>query len=319
LNQKENRASEGEKPMKSIRIHSYGDSSQMKMEEVSQPNIDGDQVLVKVLAAGVNPIDWKIRAGWMKEFMPQSFPLTIGQDLSGEVAEVGKNVNQFKAGDPIFGFGSGSYAEYAAARANEIALKPKSLDFASAASIPTACLTAWQALIDVARISQGHLILIHGAAGGVGSFAVQIAKWKGSRVVATAAGGDAAYLKGLGVEQVIDYQSERFEDRAGNPDIIIDLIGGETLSRSYGIVKRGGIIVTTVQQADQTKASQAGARAVNILMKRDGAELAQIAQLVDQGMVKPRLDKVFSIEDAKRAHDLNESGKSRGKIVLKVA
>jgi NADPH:quinone reductase-like Zn-dependent oxidoreductase len=305
--------------MKSIRIHSYGDSSQMKMEDVPRPKIESDQVLVKVLAAGVNPVDWKIRAGWLKEFMPQSFPLTLGQDLSGEVSELGENVSQFKVGDQIFGFGYGSYAEYAAARANEIALKPRSLDFNAAASIPTACLTAWQALIDLGHVSQGQLILIHGAAGGVGSFAVQIAKWKGGRIVATAAAADAPYLKSLGVEQVIDYQSERFEDRAGNPDIVIDLIGGETLNRSYGIVKKGGIIVTTVQQADQAKASQAGVRAVNILMKRDGAELAQIAQLVDQGIVKPRIDKVLSIDDAKRAHDLNESGKSRGKIVLKVA
>ena len=305
--------------MKSIRIHSYGDSSEMKIEDSPRPRISSDEILVKVLAAGVNPIDWKIRAGYMKKSMPEPFPLTIGQDLAGEVSEVGKNVGQFKVGDQIFGFGSGSYAEYAAARANEIALKPRSVDFATAAAIPTACLTAWQALVDVAHISQRQSVLIHGAAGGVGSFAVQIAKWKGGHVAATAAAADASYLKGLGVDQVIDYQSERFEDRAGNPDIVIDLVGGETLNRSYGILKQGGIIVTTVQQADQARAREAGVRAVNIVMRRDGSELAQIAQLIDQGIVKPRIDKILPIDEAKRAHDLNESGKTHGKIVLRVA
>jgi NADPH:quinone reductase-like Zn-dependent oxidoreductase len=307
--------------MKSIRIHSYGDSGEMKVEEAARPQIgDGEgDVLVKVLAAGVNPIDWKIREGYMKEFMPKSFPLTLGQDLAGEVAEVGKNAGQFETGDAVFGFGSGSYAEYAAARTNEIALKPKSVDFATAASIPTAGLTAWQALIDVAHVSLGQTVLIHGAAGGVGSFAVQIARWRGARVVATASSNDAAYLKSLGVEQVIDYQTERFEARAGNPDIVLDLIGGETLNRSYRVVKKGGIIVTTVGQPDETMAREEGARVVRIMMKRDGSELAQIAQLVDQGILKPRVDRVLPMTDAKRAHDLNQSGQTHGKIVLRVA
>ncbi|HSM85293.1 MAG TPA: NADP-dependent oxidoreductase, partial [Candidatus Limnocylindrales bacterium] len=231
--------------MKSIRIHSYGDSGEMKVEDSVRPRPNDEEVLVRIRAAGVNPVDWKIRAGQMRQFIPKSFPFTLGQDLAGEITETGKNVTQFKAGDEVFGFGSGSYAEYAVARQNEIALKPRSVDFTTAAAIPTACLTAYQALVDVAEVAKGQSVLIHGAAGGVGSFAVQIARWKGARVVATAAAEDASYLKGLGVEQVIDYQSERFEDRAGNPDIVIDLIGGDTLNRSYSIVKKGGIIVST--------------------------------------------------------------------------
>jgi len=305
--------------MKSIRIHSYGDSSEMKLEDSPRPQISSDQVLVKVLAAGVNPVDWKIRAGLLKGPISESFPLTIGQDLAGEVSELGKTVTQFKVGDQIFGFGSGSYAEYAAARANDIALKPKSVDFTLAASMPTASLTAWQALVDLAHVSSGQSVLIHGAAGGVGSFGVQIANWKGARVTGTAAAADAPYLKGLGVDQVIDYKSQRFEDQVSNVDIVIDLVGGETLNRSYGIVKKGGIIVTTVHQADQNRAREAGVRAVNIVMRRDGSELAQIAKLVDQGIVKPRIDKILPIDQAKQAHDLNEGGKTHGKIVLRVA
>jgi NADPH:quinone reductase-like Zn-dependent oxidoreductase len=305
--------------MKSIRIHSYGSSGEMKIEDAPRPQVANDQLLVKVIAAGVNPVDWKIRSGWMKQVSGEHFPLTIGQDLAGEVAEVGTSVSQFKAGDQVFGFGSGSYAEYTAARAGEIALKPKSVDFATAASIPTACLTAWQALIDVAQVRQGQLVLVHGAAGGVGSFAVQIAKWKGARVAGTAAAEDADYLKSLGADLIIDYQKERFEERAGNPDVVLDLIGGETLNRSYGIVKKGGIIVSTVHAGDEAKARQAGVRVVNIVMKKDGSELAQIAQLVDQGAIKPRIDKVLPIDQAKQAHDLNEAGQTRGKIVLKVA
>ncbi len=305
--------------MKSIRIHSYGDSGEMKVEESARPQIGDGEVLVKVLAAGVNPVDWKIREGYMKQFMPKSFPFTLGQDLAGVVAEVGKNAGQFKTGDEGFGFGSGSYAEHAAARASDISLKPKAVDFATAASIPTAGLTSWQALIDVAHVSPGQTALIHGAAGGVGSFAVQIAKWKGARVVATASADDAAYLKSLGVEQVIDYRKERFEDRAGNPDAVLDLIGGETLDRSYRAVKKGGIIVSTVGQPDQAKAREAGIRATHIVRKSDGSELAQLAQLVDQGILKPRVDRVLPMADAKRAHDLNQSGQSHGKIVLRVA
>jgi len=305
--------------MKSVRIHTYGKSSQMNIEDSPRPHIRTDEVLVKVLAAGVNPIDWKIRAGWMKGSQPETFPLTIGQDMAGEVSTVGRDVSQFKVGDQVFGFGSGSYAEYAAAGADQIALKPKSIDFVTAASIPTACLTAWQALMDVAKVSQGQTVLIHGAAGGVGSFAVQIAKWKDARVVATAAAGDVSYLQGLGADQVVDYRSERFEDRAGNPDIVIDLIGGETLNRSYAIVKIGGIIVTTVHQADEDKARAARVRAVNVVMKPNGSELNQIAQLVGQKVIKPRIDQILPIDAAREAHDLSEGGKTHGKIVLRVA
>jgi NADPH:quinone reductase-like Zn-dependent oxidoreductase len=305
--------------MKSIRIHSYGDSGEMQVEEADRPKIGEGEILVKVMAAGVNPVDWKIREGYLKQFLPKTFPLTLGQDLAGVVAEVGKNVSQFKTGDEVFGFGAGAYAEYVAARDSEIALKPKTVDFVIAASIPTAGLTAWQALIDVAHVSSGQTVLIHGAAGGVGSFAVQIAKWKDARVVATASADDAVYLKSLGVEQVIDYRKERFEDRPVKADIVFDLIGGETLDRSYTVVKKGGIIVTTVGQPDKAKARAADIRVTTMMVKRDGSELAQLSQLVDRGIVKPRVDQVLPLKEARQAQDLNQSGKTHGKIVLQVA
>lgn len=305
--------------MKSIRIHSYGNSGEMKVEEADRPKIGEGEILVKVMDAGVNPYDWKIREGYFRQVVPADFPLTLGQDLAGVVAEVSHKATQFKTGDEVFGFGSGSYAEYAAVRESEIALKPKSINFAIAASIPTAGLTAWQAMIDIAHVSAGQSVLIHGAAGGVGSFAVQIGRWKGARVVATASSVDAAYLKNLGVAEVIDYRKERFEDRVGHPDIVLDLIGGETLNRSYGVVKKGGILVATVDQPDEAKARAAGIRAALVAMRRDSSQLAELAKLVGQGIIRPRVAQILPMNEARQAEDLNQAGKSHGKIVLQVA
>ena len=305
--------------MKAVRIHSYGNADQLKVEEAPRPEIAKDEVLVKVYDAGINPMDWKIRAGYLKSVVPKNFPLTIGQDIAGVVAEVGAEVKQFKPGDEAFGFASGAYAEYAAAKASDLAHKPRSVDFASAAAIPTAGLTAWQIVIDAIQVSAGQSVLIHGAAGGVGSFAVQLAKWRGARVFATASPNDANYLKGLGVEQVIDYKAERFEDKVKDVDAVIDLVGGETLQRSYQVIKPGGWLVTTVAPVDENEARKRGIRTLHFFVKPNGSELAQIAQLVDQGILKPRVDKVLPLAEAKRAHELNESGRSHGKIVLQVA
>ncbi|HZR28602.1 MAG TPA: NADP-dependent oxidoreductase [Terriglobales bacterium] len=305
--------------MKAVRIHSYGNADQLKVEEAPKPEIAKDEILVKIYDAGINPVDWKIRAGYLKTVMPKKFPLTMGQDIAGLAAEVGSDVNQFKPGDEIFGFATGAYAEYAAAKASELAHKPRSVNFASAAAIPTVGLTAWQIVIDTIQVSTGHSVLIHGAAGGVGSFAVQLAKWRGARVLATASPEDANYLKGLGVEQVINYKAERFEDKVKDADAVIDLVGGQTLQRSYQAVKPGGWLVTTVAPVDENEARKRGIRAMLLFMKRNGSELAQIAELVDQGILKPRVDQIFPLSEAKRAQELNESGQSHGKIVLQVA
>ena len=305
--------------MKAIRIHSYGTSEQMKLEETPRPAIRGDEVLVKIRAAGVNPVDWKIREGYLKEVVRASFPLTLGQDFAGDVVEVGKDVHDFKTGDKVFGFATGAYAEYATIPAKDLARMPLSTDYATAASIPTAGLTAYQMIFDVIKAGKGLRILIHGGAGGVGSFAVQLARSREARVYATASGQDAPYLKSLGVEEVLDYRSERFEQKLKDLDAVVDLIGGETLTRSYQTLKSGGIIVSTVATPDPAELGKRQLRGQQFLMKRNASQLADLANMVDLGVVKPKLSQVLPLADAPKAHDLSQKGKTKGKIVLQVA
>jgi NADPH:quinone reductase-like Zn-dependent oxidoreductase len=305
--------------MKAIRIHQFGDANTLQLEDAPNINVADDQLLVRVRAAGVNPIDWKIRQGYMKDMMRTDFPLTIGQDFAGEVADKGKSVTQFAKGDRVFGFAQGTYAEFAAAPASTVAKIPDGVDFATAAALPTAGLTALQIIRDFVRAKPGMTILIHGAAGGVGSFASQIAKNSGARVIGTATGDDIQYLKSIGVDEVIDYRRERFEDKVHDVDAVVDLVGGDTAARSYGVVKRGGVLVSTVQAPDEAAAQRAGIRAERIVMKRNSADLAELAQLVAKGAVKPRMDKTLSLSQAKEAQELSEKGKAEGKVILKVA
>jgi NADPH:quinone reductase-like Zn-dependent oxidoreductase len=305
--------------MKAVRIHEYGDASALKLEETPRPKIAADQMLVKIRDASVNPVDWKIREGYLKDLMPESFPLTMGQDFAGEVAELGNDVDRFSVGDRVFGFAPGAYAEYAAASVSEVAKMPQSMSFEMAASLPTAGLTALQLIRDVVKASKSMTILIHGAAGGVGSFATQIARHLGAKVIGTASDQDVPYLKSLGADQVIDYKQERFEEKVNEPDAVIDLVGGDTLARSYSIVKKGGVLATTVQPIDESAAKQAGIRGVHFLMKRSAQDLAELAKLVDQGVVKPRVSQTLDLAHAKEAQELNETGQSHGKFILKVA
>jgi NADPH:quinone reductase-like Zn-dependent oxidoreductase len=219
----------------------------------------------------------------------------------------------------VFGFAQGTYAEYVAASTSEVARIPDSVDYATAAALPTAGSTALQLVRDVAQAKPGITILIHGAAGGVGSFATQIARKLGARVIGTAAGEDIEYLKSLGVDQVIDYKNERFEEKAGQPDVVIDLVGGDTLARSYSVVKKGGTLVTTVQPPDEQAAKKAGIRVVMMLMQRKAADLTELARLVAEGAVKPRLGHTMSLTEAKQAQEMSEKGKTRGKVILEVA
>jgi NADPH:quinone reductase-like Zn-dependent oxidoreductase len=305
--------------MKAIRIHQYGDASRLKLEEVPGLSIADDQILVRIRDAGVNPIDWKIRQGYMRQVRPATFPMTIGQDFAGEVVDVGKAITQFAVGERVFGFAQGTYAEYAAAPASTVAIIPNSIDFATAAALPTAGSTALQIIRDVVGAKPGMSILIHGAAGGVGSFASQIARDLGARVVGTATGADITYLKSLGVDKVIDYTRDRFEAKATGMDAAVDLVGGDTLSRSYAVVKKGGVLATTVQPIDESAAKRAGIRAVQVVMTRNAADLAELARLVEEGALKPRLDKTMSLSQAKEAQELSEAGKTQGKVILKVA
>lgn len=305
--------------MKAIRIHEYGDAGTLRLEEVQNPSISEDQILVRVHDAGVNPVDWKIRQGDMKQVIAASFPLTIGQDVAGEVAKRGTAVKRFAIGDRVFGFAQGAYAEYAAAPESTVAPMPESMGYATAAALPTAGLTALQIIRDAVHARPGMTILIQGAAGGVGSFATQIANNFGAKVIGTATGDDLEYLKSLHVDEIVDYKRERFEDKARAVDAVVDLVGGETLARSYAVVKRGGVLVTSVQLIDEAAVKQAGIRAVLIVMRRNATDLAELAALVEKGVVKPRLDKTMSLGEAKRAQELSQASRTHGKVILKVA
>jgi NADPH:quinone reductase-like Zn-dependent oxidoreductase len=304
--------------MKAVRIHSYGASDELKLEETSMPRVEEGQVLIQIYDAGVNPLDWKIRSGRMKDRMSLSFPMTMGQDFAGEVLEVGKHVEGFKPGDRVVGSAPGAYAEFIVVPAHELVSIPEEVDFVAAAALPTPGLTAWQALVDEARIEAGQKILIQGAAGAVGSFAVQIAKWKGLEVTATAARDEFAYLREAGVDYPIDYHTERFEDRGVKYDVVLELVGGETLARSYSVVKEGGILVETASALNADELARRKIRGVQFLVRHDREELKKLTELVRDGILKPRVSRVLPLEDAGEAQDLNQAGRSHGKIVLQV-
>jgi NADPH:quinone reductase-like Zn-dependent oxidoreductase len=305
--------------MKAIRIHEYGDSGTLKLEEVPRVSISDEEVLARVHNAGVNPVDWKIRQGYLRQVMQPTFPLIIGQDFAGEVVECGKAVKGFRPGDRVFGFAHGAYAEYAAAPESTVTAIPASMDFATAAALPTAGCTALQIIRNVVAARPGMTILIHGAAGGVGSFASQIAGNLGAKVIGTASGDDIEYLKSVRVRDIIDYKKERFEDRVREVDAVVDLVGGQTLTRSYAVVKEGGVLVTTVQPIDQSAANRAGIRAIQIVMKRNAADLADLASLVEKDAVTPRMAQTMPLSAARLAQELSETGKAHGKLILKVA
>ena len=304
--------------IKAVRIAQYGGSEQLKCEEIPVPRIDPDHVLASVRYAGVNPVDWKIREGDMKQVFPATFPLTLGHDFAGEIVNPGGDSERFRTGERVFGFGEGTYAEFTAAAITDIAAIPGNIDFAVAAALPTAGLTALQAIRDCVQPKPGTRILIHGAAGAVGSFATQIAKASGAQVIGTATGEDAVYLRSLGAVQVVDYKHERFEI-VGQVDAVLDLIGGETAARSYAMVKKGGVMVSALGAANAELAAQAGISGVNVAMKRSAADLSELTALVERGDVTPRMGEVFRLDQARDAQDASQQGRARGKILLKVA
>ena len=309
--------------MKAVRIHNYGGPEVLKFEDAPRPQVAAGELLVRVYGAGVNPVDWKIREGHLKDYITYSFPFIPGWDVSGTVEVIGSGVTKFREGDEVFSrpdiARNGAYAEYIAVRESEVAFKPKSLDHLHAAAIPLAGLTAWKGIFDTGGLSAGQKILIHAASGGVGSFAVQLAKWKGAYVFGTASGNNLSFLKELGVDEPIDYKKTRFEDVVHDVDVVFDTIGGDTQQRSFGVLKKGGILVSTVSPPSQEEAAKHGVRATHIFIQPDAAELTQIARLVDAGKVKPFVEKVLPLSEARKAHELSQSGHTRGKIVLTMA
>src|SRR5471030_1196754 len=238
------------KTMKAVCIYAYGGPDVLVYEDAPRPHPDHGEVLVRVHAAGINPVDWKIREGHQKDMLHHTFPLVLGWDVSGVVETLGTGVHRFKVGDEVFSrpdiLRDGAYAEFIVIKESEVALKPKSIDHLHAAVLPLASLTAWQTLFDAAALSAGQRVLIHAAAGGVGHVAVQLAKWKGAHVIGTAAARNHEFLRQLGVDQVIDYDTERFEEVVQPVDVVLDTMGGEIQTRSWKVVKRGGILVSVV-------------------------------------------------------------------------
>jgi NADPH:quinone reductase-like Zn-dependent oxidoreductase len=308
--------------MKAVRIHNYGGPEVLQYEEAPHPQLGYGEVLIRVHAAGVNPADWKVREGHLRQFVRHKFPLILGWDLSGVIEEVGPGVSQFKKGDEVFSKSDtsrdGTYAEYIVVRESEVALKPKSLHHVYAAGVPLAGTTAWQALFDVAQLKRGQRVLIHGGSGGVGHFAAQLARWKGAYVFGTASTKNQQLLRQIGVDWPIDYTTQRFEQVAENVDVVLDTIGGDTQERSWKVLKKGGLLASVVQAPDAEKAKKFGVRGAFVWSQPNGNELAEIAALIDSGNLKVMLDRILPLSEARRALELSQNGHARGKIVLRV-
>ncbi|HYU74890.1 MAG TPA: NADP-dependent oxidoreductase [Ktedonobacteraceae bacterium] len=308
--------------MKAICFHEYGGPEVLKYENVPRPEPQHGQVLIQVRAAAVNPVDWKIREGWLASMIPLQFPTIAGTDVAGVVMATGQGVTDFRVGQDVYGFvgiGSGAYAEYTTATIETIALQPRTLDYVQAASVPLVATTAWQALFEAGGLKEGQTVLVHGGAGGVGTFAVQLAKMKGAYVLATASSQNVEFVKGLGADEVIDYTTTPFETVAHHVDVVLDVIGGETEQRSWGVLKPGGILVSTLGPPSQEDAAKHRVRAAFVQAQPTAGLLKEIARLLDSGQIKPNVGKMFPMEQARQAQELKQHGHTRGKIVLEIA
>ncbi|AVH71709.1 NADP-dependent oxidoreductase [Nostoc sp. 'Lobaria pulmonaria (5183) cyanobiont'] len=305
--------------MQAIRVHNYGESDALTLETIAQPELQPNEVLIRVQAAGVNPLDWKIRAGYMKEFFPMPLPFTPGMDVAGIVEAIGTDVKAFQVGQAVYGeLRMGAYAQFATAPQDAIALKPKTLDFVQAASVPMVAMTAYQGLFDRADLKPGQTVLIHAASGGVGIFAVQFAKWKGAHVIGTASAANTEFVRSLGADQAIDYKATPFEEVVENVDVVLDTLGGDTQARSYSVLKPGGILVSTAAPPNTQKAQEVGIRAEMMNMKPSASLLEEIASLLDSGQLKTVVAQTFSLSEARQAQELSQGGHVQGKIVLQI-
>ncbi|HEY1764341.1 MAG TPA: NADP-dependent oxidoreductase [Opitutaceae bacterium] len=307
--------------MKAVRIHSFGSSEVMQIEEVATPKPMPGEILIRVCAASVNPVDYKVRSG---QFRPPGLhmPLTLGRDVSGVVEAVGRGVSEIDVGDEVFALldrDHGGYAEFVIVRSDSVAAKPASLDHVHAAAVPLAAITAWQGLFDHGNLKRGERVLIHGAAGGVGHFAVQFARNKGAYVIVTARQEDIGLMKTLGADEVIDYQKDRFEDRATDVDLVFDLVAGETQNRSWHTLKKGGHLVSTLPVQDKGQGAPSGVTGESYMAEPNRWELEEIARLIDNRKVQVVVQETLPLAEARRAHEFLEHEHVRGKVVLEVA
>ena len=307
--------------MKAVVAREYGEPEVLTLEDVPRPDPKEDEALVRVIASGVNPADPLTLSGKYAREFGTHLPLIPGYDIAGLVETTGAKVTKLKAGDAVYGYPTfgGGWADYVVVKEWEVAAKPKSLSFVDAAAVPMGALTAWQALADTAHLAPGQTILIHGGSGGVGSFAVQIAKARGARVIATASTANQDLLKQLGADQAIDYTKNKFEEIVHDVDAVLDPVGRETLARSYGVVKKGGIVMSLVARPDPAELQKRHIRGAGISVHSDAQDLSEIARLIDAGKIKPVVTKVLPFTEAVAAQRQAATHHTRGKIVLQIA
>jgi NADPH:quinone reductase-like Zn-dependent oxidoreductase len=305
--------------MRAVRIHEFGGPEVLRIDDVPRPVPGEGEVLVRVIAASVNPIDLKIRQGG---FIPrEALPVAMGRDVAGAVDMDGPGVAEYPPGTAVYAmleFDRGGQAEFVAVKAAHVAHKPFRTDFIHAAAVPAAGLTAWQGLFEHGRLTRDQRVLIHGAAGGVGHLAVQFADHAGALVSATCAERDRRFVKSLGAAEVISYDQEEFDRIVRNVDMVFDVVGGEVQARSWKVLRPGGVLVSTVQEPDQTKAAEHSARGVFFQARPDGEQLSEIARIIDRGQAFPHVHKVFLLDEVAMAHRELERRQVKGKIVLEV-
>jgi NADPH:quinone reductase-like Zn-dependent oxidoreductase len=306
--------------MKAIVVHQFGGPEVLKYENAPRPEPKDDEILIHTVAAGVNPVDAYIRSG---RYGSGPLPYIPGMDVAGVVDKVGAKITKFKAGDPVYAYLSvkeqGGYAEFTIAKENEIAIKPTNIGFEQAAAVPLAATTAWQALIDTAGLKAGQTVLIHGGSGGVGHFAIQIAKARGAKVIATASTSNQDLLKQLGADEPIDYTKTKFEDVVKDVDVVLEATRSDSMARSYGTVKKGGFVVSITGSPDRAQLEQHGLRGDSISAHPDAHVLEELTKLIEARKLTPIVSQTFPLAEASKAHQQIETRHTRGKIVLKVA
>lgn len=304
--------------MQAVRVHQYGGPEVLTLERIPVPTPASDEILIRVHAVGVLPVDWAYRQGLMQKHVPLQFPFIPGSAVAGVVEE--SNVKGFEKGQAVFGRASyGACAEYVTTTVKTIAHKPEQLSFAEAAAISGGATTAWMALFAHGGLEPGQRVLVHAAAGGVGSFAVQFAKWKGAEVIGTCSTANVDYVKSLGADTVIDYKTTSFEEVVQDVDLVLDAVGGETLERSWSVLKRGGTLLSLVDVPSEKKAGELGihARFSNELAPNEVFQA--IAQLMAEGKAKATIGKEFPLQDLRQAHELCQTGHGRGRIIVRIA
>jgi NADPH:quinone reductase-like Zn-dependent oxidoreductase len=308
--------------MRAVRIHQYGGTETLQLDNIEKPIINDDDILIQVKSAAINPVDWKIREGYLQTFIPYDLPVTLGWDVAGIVTEVGSKVTELKVGDEVFSRPAinrdGSYADFIAVKADEAVLKSSKLDFSEAAALPLAGITAWQCLVDVAKVEAGQRVLIHAGAGGVGHLAIQIAKAKGATVIATASAANQALLKEFGADQAVDYAKAPLNEQIDPVDVVVDTLGGEIQKLSWGLLKQDGMLVSIVDQPDEALAKAHQARGAFVFIEPSSRILKELNALVESEQLKPLIEHHFTLETIVDAHLQSQSGRTRGKIVLDI-